>query len=408
MHPSVAYARAARCTSCNGCLVRLGEPVECCRHAARIVPPSWQAGGNLWASAPDGCDHSFKRLSELCGPPQQSQGAPEPGSRPPQSPQAQPTNQPRPGPLALSDHCNRRQATHGLSGLGGRLQRSAAGGGGVLQQACAAAGAMLVEVCVDSLESALEAEAGGADRVELCSALSEGGVTPSHGERRSRRHLAAGNGAELLLPLGAAHSTRQQRWPLPRCAPSWHRPPRCRVPRAHAGAGARADSSPPRRLFVQPRGAAGEPACTDCNGRRRLCRCCRCALPPAPPPVASTPRLLHWLNRAALLSALLQVMRQDVLQAASCGAHGVVLGMLSPDSTIATDQLRPFVDLCSALGEPLAPKLFGSARLACGTARRAPQGPRCRVPACLPPRVLAPADGVALPCRARPDVPSCI
>ena len=40
---------------------------------------------------------------------------------------------------------------------------------------------MIVEICANSLQSALNAEKAGADRLELCSELGVGGVTPSYG-----------------------------------------------------------------------------------------------------------------------------------------------------------------------------------------------------------------------------------
>ena len=40
---------------------------------------------------------------------------------------------------------------------------------------------MLVEACVDAIDAAVEAERGGAGRIELCGELLQGGVTPSAG-----------------------------------------------------------------------------------------------------------------------------------------------------------------------------------------------------------------------------------
>ena len=60
----------------------------------------------------------------------------------------------------------------------------------------------LLEICIDSVLSAKTAEIGGADRVELCDNLVEGGTTPSYGMIQTVRSRIAMKLMVMIRPRG--------------------------------------------------------------------------------------------------------------------------------------------------------------------------------------------------------------
>lgn len=61
---------------------------------------------------------------------------------------------------------------------------------------------MILEICANSLPSALAAQAGGADRIELCDNMAEGGTTPSYATILKSRELLTIQVYPIIRPRG--------------------------------------------------------------------------------------------------------------------------------------------------------------------------------------------------------------
>lgn len=57
----------------------------------------------------------------------------------------------------------------------------------------------IVEICANSAKSCMEAEAGGASRVELCAAIPEGGTTPAYGEIRTAQEFTSSIDINIII-----------------------------------------------------------------------------------------------------------------------------------------------------------------------------------------------------------------
>ena len=64
------------------------------------------------------------------------------------------------------------------------------------------------EICANGVESCIAAQEGGADRVELCAGIPEGGTTPSYGEiKTARRGLTRTRLHVIIRPRGCVRSS---------------------------------------------------------------------------------------------------------------------------------------------------------------------------------------------------------